>query len=281
MGALLAKSSNSAAWLWSRRSDIGVVILGLIAGTALVSAIILAFYGMAASGSLCAVLGLLLLAFVRLSKFRKFRGLGFEAELWEDKQAEAERLIERTRALLVLLTKTMVTAAPRMNRMMEAFSKREQLALAQRAEEELLAAGVAPADLQGLYSEVDKWTAWDMASPVCRDISQAINRHVAELESRINEQFGSPIKDSVGYSAARETLVPIRSSAFDPNDLDAVPLTDWPDEIKRRVGAVPSLPTDTKTELMERHREALLDLEAWVKGRQVRRPEHFGKRAEE
>jgi hypothetical protein len=39
--------------------------------------------------------GFLLVVLLLLAKFRRFKGFGFEAEMWEEKQAEAEDLIER------------------------------------------------------------------------------------------------------------------------------------------------------------------------------------------
>ena len=43
--------------------------------------------------------GFLLVVMLLLAKFRRFKGFGFEAEMWEEKQAEAENLIERLKAL--------------------------------------------------------------------------------------------------------------------------------------------------------------------------------------
>ncbi|MBE1284224.1 MAG: hypothetical protein GJ676_13010 [Rhodobacteraceae bacterium] len=48
------------------------------------------------------VIGLLCFVFANLSKFKRFKGLGFEAELWEDKQKEAEELIGKLNGIVSL-----------------------------------------------------------------------------------------------------------------------------------------------------------------------------------
>lgn len=44
-----------------------------------------------------------------ISRFKRFKGLGFEAELWEEKQEEADALIVRLKALMQLVAKETIT----------------------------------------------------------------------------------------------------------------------------------------------------------------------------
>ena len=44
----------------------------------------------------------------RFKRFKRFKGLGFEAELWEDKQKEAEQLIDRLKAVVSVYTREIV-----------------------------------------------------------------------------------------------------------------------------------------------------------------------------
>jgi len=44
----------------------------------------------------------------KLTRFKKFKGLGFEAELWEDKQKEAAALIDRLKSIVNIYTRELV-----------------------------------------------------------------------------------------------------------------------------------------------------------------------------
>jgi len=59
----------------------------------------LAINDQTASATLMLAAAVLCLIFVYLARFKRFKGLGIEAELWEDKQREAEQLIERLKPL--------------------------------------------------------------------------------------------------------------------------------------------------------------------------------------
>ena len=57
-----------------------------------------------AEGSACFGIAFLSFIYSNLSRFKRFRGLGFEAELWEDKQREAVELIERLKPIVSIYT---------------------------------------------------------------------------------------------------------------------------------------------------------------------------------
>ncbi len=54
--------------------------------------------------------GLAFLSFIysNLARFKRFKGLGFEAEMWEDKQKEAANLIQQLRGLVKIYTHELV-----------------------------------------------------------------------------------------------------------------------------------------------------------------------------
>lgn len=55
-------------------------------------------------------LGFLSFIFANLARFKRFKGLGFEGELWEDKQKEAADLIERLKSVVSIYTHEVVMA---------------------------------------------------------------------------------------------------------------------------------------------------------------------------
>lgn len=50
----------------------------------------------------------LCLIYGNVSRFKRFKGLGFEAELWEDKQKEAADLIDRLKEIVKVYTREIV-----------------------------------------------------------------------------------------------------------------------------------------------------------------------------
>jgi hypothetical protein len=257
---------------WQHRQDIGITLLAVLAMAALISAVILAFQGKAAEGALCAAMGLLLLAFVQLSRFKRFRGLGFEAELWETKQEEAALLVDQTRQLLGVLAKTTLTAAPRMNRMMTGFTRREILDLSDQVERLLIAAKAPTADLK---SEIDRLISVDMAIPIANQVSQRVRTRVEQRRRAVAERFGSPITDSAGYGEALKAEVyAVASHAFEWNELGE-DRKAWPDAIRRRIQSLEGFDAAERVALASEVEDRLLDLEAWTTNRSIRRTDIF------
>ena len=53
-------------------------------------------------------MGFLCFIFSSVSRFKRFKGLGFEAELWEDKQEEAAELIDRFKDIVTIYSREAV-----------------------------------------------------------------------------------------------------------------------------------------------------------------------------
>lgn len=260
---------------WAHRKDAGLVTIATLAVVSLGGAIWLAFQDRTASGGLLAGLGLLLLAFVQLSRFKRFKGMGFEAELWEAKQEEAEDLINRTRALLAILSGAMLRSAPRMGRWMVGFERRELLDLVTNVETALERAGVPPAEIKPMRSEVDRLIAFDLAMKVTKAITLAVRKRAEELTKEMTAKHGPVIHDNVGFGADVERRNAVQSQALDPNELADMPRTEWPAALRRRIAALPDFPEAQRAALEAATEDALLDLEAWVARGEIRRPNVF------
>ncbi|MET3527191.1 hypothetical protein [Phenylobacterium koreense] len=261
--------------IWKHREQIGLALLALLAFTGLTLAMALAFMDKPTGGALCGALGLLLLAFLQLSRFKAFKGLGFEAELWEDKQKEAAELVERTRDLLGVLSTTMLTAAPRLGRLGTAFSRRELLDLAQEVEQLLVEAGAPEASNPRLRGEIDRLISWDLARETTGTLGKEIRQRAEQLRAEISQRFGSPISDAEGFGRELERVRTLQACTIDPKDLDPLNRGQWAADISARITALPEFTEAEKASLRNQVNDSLLDLEAWTNGRNVRRPETF------
>lgn len=253
----------------------GRFLLAAVAMIALGCSIWLALSDRVPAGTLMAVLGLLLLAFVQLSRFKHIKGLGFEAELWESKQEEAAELIDQTRALLKILSAAILRSAPRMGRMMSGFNRRELTTLATEVGSSLKAAGIATDEFEAMRDEIDRIIAWDLAAPVTRAVTDFISSRANEVRSEMNKEFGSPITDSVGHLEAHKRLQDLTARSIDPNDLAKVPRPDWAQHLRDHIQALPLTDKSAKQQLFAEQEEALKDLRAWTTDRTIRREDVF------
>jgi len=73
----------------------------------------LAFTDRAASADAAWGIGFLLMALVLISKFKRFKGFGFEAEMWEQKLEKAATLIDQLQSMSKILSKQVASVAAR------------------------------------------------------------------------------------------------------------------------------------------------------------------------
>lgn len=259
----------------TKAQTLGRYLLAAVAMIALGCSIWLALFDRVPAGTLMAVLGLLLLAFLQLSRFKHIKGLGFEAELWETKQEEAAELIDQTRALLKILSGAMLRSAPRMGRMMSGFSRRELLTLATEVGASLRSAGVASDEFDTMRDEIDRIIAWDLAATVTRAITNLISQRANELRIENNKIFGSPITDLVGHAEAQSRLRDLTDRSITPNDLEVVPRAAWAEHLREHIRNLPMMSNSVKEQFLAQQDEALKDLLAWTADRTIRRDDVF------
>lgn len=148
------------------------------------------------------VFGFAFLSFLyaNLSRFKRFKGLGFEAELWEDKQKEAADLIDRLKSVVTIYTQEIV-----MNKVMwgrfgdgqrwkETWDLYEELV----AQHNVLGQKI---DFTKMKSEIDRVFTFDMTLAPAEDIASALNVGREEAAQIIAREFGNIINDPKAYSA--------------------------------------------------------------------------------
>ena len=81
------------------------IIFSFFGLTFISKSIYLMFSGDVKTASAIFGIGFLCFVYANLSRFKKFKGLGFEAELWDDKKKEASDLIERLRDIVTVYTR--------------------------------------------------------------------------------------------------------------------------------------------------------------------------------
>ena len=149
-----------------------------------------------------------------MTRFKRFKGLGFEAELWEDKQKEAAELIERLKSIVSVYTEEIVMGKVKDGRWSDGDGWQARWSLYDKLVEQHTALG-QEIDFSGLKKKVDLYFVHDIVSPLSHNYRLVINKGITAARKIIDEEFGSPIKDSEGYSQRFGQLREIKESTND------------------------------------------------------------------
>jgi hypothetical protein len=213
------------------------------------------FVSVSAAGIFCFI-------YANFTKFRKFKGLGFEAELWEDKQAEAAKLIDQLKEIVAIYSRETLMSRVRHARLYSANDEKhrwkEIWSLYETLTGEHSRIG-QQIDFRALKKELETYFIFDAMLPTYRNVHSIILDGRKQAGKKISEEFGSPIKDSAGYGARLEQLRAIQFNLGEPIELAqkrelSKQLISWFDHeqksLKAHFGVDIHLDDDTK-ELLE------------------------------
>ncbi|SEB43352.1 hypothetical protein SAMN05216452_1186 [Nitratireductor aquibiodomus] len=150
-----------------------------------------------------------------LSRFKRFKGLGFEAELWEDKQKEAADLIERLKNVVSIYTHETVMNDVLRGRFSDGVRWNNTWTLFNNlvSQHDVLGQKI---DFSSLKRDVDSYFLFDMCMPAASAVQIAIENAKREARQKIDTEFGTPIRDAAGYGARIAKLNEITSRIEEP-----------------------------------------------------------------
>lgn len=211
MGAL-KRFACVLATNWERIlfATVGIVLLG--------NSLRLIYLGHIAEATGVFSLGIISFIYANISRFKRFKGLGFEAELWEDKQKEAEALIERLRAIVAMYTREVIIGKVKAGRWAEKIDWAQHWKLYDDfiAQHEALGQKI---DFSTLKTEVDHYFLTDMVWPAVDKVRLAIEDGKGRAMKTISAEFGSPIRDLERYRKRIEQYRAIRNTDDEPTPL--------------------------------------------------------------
>jgi hypothetical protein len=157
-----------------------------------------------------------------VSRFKRFKGLGFEAELWEDKQKEAEHLIERLKSVVSVYTREVVLQRVMQGRWSDGSSWEDNWALYDDLVKKHNELG-QEIDFSDLKKTIDGIFLFDIVSKLYSSIREPIVKGHGQARDMIGKEFGSPIKDSEGY---RKRLHQLNEIEVDLKDLYTISMSE-------------------------------------------------------
>ncbi len=144
-----------------------------------------------------------------LARFKRFKGLGFEAELWEDKQREAAALIDQLSGIISIYSHEIMMARVMMNRWGGGEGVwKSHWALFDRLNSEHRDFG-QEIDLSELKTELDAVFLFDLVSRPYGELQRVISDGHQKALVIINKEHGSPITDIEGYNKRYSELTQV------------------------------------------------------------------------
>jgi len=150
-----------------------------------------------------------------VSRFKRFKGLGFEAELWEDKQKEAADLIERLREVVSIYTREVILGKVTAGR----WSGKVDWAGHWKLYDDLVSQHNVlgqKIDFTSVKKVMDDYFLFDMTMPEISRIRESTNEGKGAAREKIAQEFGSPVRDIEGHNRRWEQFRAIPDDISDP-----------------------------------------------------------------
>jgi len=227
---------------------VGLILLG--------GSLTLVYHEKVADAAVVFGLGFLSFIYANVARFKRFKGLGFEAELWEDKQKEAADLIERLRGMVSIYTREIVLGNVKAGR----WAGRSDWAARWKLYDDLVAQHHVlgqKIDFSNIKKEMDDYFLFDMSMSDVSKVSQGIGHGKGAAMEKINEEFGRPVRDVEGYKKRVAEHREIPEPIGDPfefstqNDLAGQTLKAW-EEAHRRLKRDFGVDTGVDAKALER-----------------------------
>jgi hypothetical protein len=189
-------------WILANLQKIFIFSIGLFF---LVFSLCFFYMSDVAGGTATFVMFFLCLIYSNVSQFKRFKGLGFEAELWEDKQAEAAHLIDRLKGIVEVYTREIVMASVEAGRWGSRTTWRDRWKLYDELTSTHNALG-QQIDFRLLKERVFKYMIFDGVSQAYAALRPRLQNARREALELIAEQFPQPVVDVAGYSMRNTQL---------------------------------------------------------------------------
>ena len=146
-----------------------------------------------------------------LARFKKFKGLGFEAELWEDKQKEAANLIDRLKSVVAIYTREIVMNSVMRGRWSDGESWEKRWALFDELVDQHNALG-QEIDFSDLKSQLDGVFIFDLCTPLSSSVRKSIEEAKAKTSEQMAEKYAKVVTDLDGHNADLKKLGEVKAA---------------------------------------------------------------------
>ncbi|WP_026480749.1 hypothetical protein [Ahrensia sp. 13_GOM-1096m] len=185
-----------------------------------------------------AVFALAFFSFIygNLARFKRFKGLGFEAELWEDKQKEAADLIEQLKSVVAIYSREIVLQKIKGGRFDNDEGWESNFALFDELVSQHRSIG-QEIDFSDLKEELDTYFLFDLSMTQYPSIIEKVQSGLNQVSNSIEEELKTQVVDQKRYFESRNELNKIPHVFSDPFDAAkngnlAKEILDWAETCK-------------------------------------------------
>lgn len=213
------------------------------------------------------------LIFAFLPEFKKFKGLGIEAELLDKKIEETDKLLKQLRDITAPIAEMLVSSTARAGRLGSGMPRSQKYELMQRIESELKRCGVEESQLEKAKEDWHFYNTFDLASPIFEKINDKL-RPIQQERVKAFNQFKQPItpEKSEEHKKLIENRNEVSKEIADLRDLRKIKNQErLAEQIRNSVSNSAALTDDEKATLAKEIDEELRDLEHYIKYKEFRR----------
>lgn len=158
----------------------------------LASGVVMGYEEKVGSATATYTAAVLCLIFAFLPEFKKFKGLGIEAELLDKKIEETDNLLKQLRDITAPISGMLISSTARSGRWGSAMPRSQKYELMQRIERELRKCGVEEEQLEKAKKDWHFYNIFDLSSPIFKKIQNKLSPIQQEREKELRE-FKQPI----------------------------------------------------------------------------------------
>ena len=189
-----------------------------------------------------------------ISRFKRFKGFGFEAELWEEKQQEAAELIDRLKAVVTVYTREIILGKVMQGRWGDGAKWKDYWKLYEELVQKHSEIG-QKIDFTDLKRTLDGIFIFDIISNHYAPLVRAVEEGRAQARNQITKEVGNPIQDMDKYQLRLTDLEGIPAK---PGDIfvasqegnAAEIVLNWATTSKRKLASTFGVDIDLDEEVM-------------------------------
>ena len=213
------------------------------------------------------------LIFAFLPEFKKFKGLGIEAELLDKKIEETDKLLKQLRDITAPIAQMLISSTARAGRWGSGMPRSQKYELMQRIESELKKCGVEDSQLEKAKQDWHFYNTFDLASPIFEKINEKL-RPIQQEREKVLNQFKQPItpEKMEEHKQLIEHRNEVGKEIADLGDLRQIKNQErLAEQIRDSISNSAALADDDKAALNKEIDEELRDLEHYIKHKEFRR----------
>ena len=212
------------------------------------------------------------LIFVFITQFKKFKGLGIEAELWDETQEKAEKLLNNLQNVSQVLAECAYSSVISSGRGYGSIPNSERLEMADSLSKELKNIEIPETIINHSRHHFDRLFVYDILSPICftieRAIQESLNKNHKVLTCTMTEEKKAPFMEERKKISAEKTEI---SEILENREN----FSDKLNKINNFLDNSFSLDKEKINEIRETHKKDFANFQSYINDKTLKYPEHF------